>query len=197
MNTNAKECADDAIGEVLTPRTTLADLDLDTLRDEARDRIEEVIYPYDGYKVISRYEHAYGLEAEERCEDREYRAAHYNHYNHAMMAYANAIWYCAVSAAIDAAIERMTEEIDEFRDAVADLGGDPDETRLECDCAYGWAAHNYETADGTMFWNEKRDMAFAYNPEKLEGELQAVSKKLDCGLWLNLCWRPETEEEDE
>ena len=54
---------------------------------------------------------------------------------------------------------------------------------------HGWAAHNYETADGVMVWSDE-DTPYSYNPELLDGDLFAVQFDFE-GVHISACWAPE------
>lgn len=134
--------------------------------------------------MVSELETEYGLQVEESGE------------------FKNHEWCDAVrSYAIDlctVALESMVhEELQETREAIELFNAKCEE--LDCpdvdkahigDCAYGWEAHNYETIEGVMVWNDEPGF---YNPRLLEGELVAVSHPLPSGQYINVCWTPEAE----
>lgn len=186
--------ARDFIAEALGNVKTLLFYDTNDLQSTAVDNIPEIIYYNDAERVIQDYESSFWREAEERVSDASYTAGDWRD---AQMTWANTLYYCAMEAEIAEAVNELDDEIDSFRNAVESLGGDPDDARFCTTCSYGWTPHNYEDEDGTMFWNDKRDVPFAYNPELLEGELWAVSKPLKCGLYLELAWRPEHLDNDD
>ena len=169
-------------------------------RDSARDAYDykEVIYYAEADDIINEHESTHWRDAEDITSGQTFDASDWLQ---AKMAYANALYYCAQSAQIEADLDEIEERIELFRDECEAIGQgcDPDAATFDGDCAYGWEAHNYETAEGVMVWGapNPHDSTNNYNPHKLEGELYAISFKLTDGLWLNLAWTPEAEEEED
>lgn len=164
----------------------MADMDFDA--GSIRDSFEpsELVYYSEADDVINRHESDYGDDAADICSGVEYAACDWLQ---AKMAYANALNYCAEHAELAEALETTESEISEFDDACQSIAGWDDSAKVEfsLECPHGWAVHNRETDDGCLIWsNEPR----YYNPELLEGELLACSKKLSCGVWVSATCKP-------
>ena len=168
---------------------TLGDYDRDTVRERVSSCFPELAYYRQADEVIRNHEVEHGEEASEMCTDLRFAASDWLD---AMMAYAQALHYCAQREELESDLNELEENVDLFREVVETHGGDADAARFSSDCAYGWEAHNYETFEGVMVWGARNpDSDFNYNPALLEGELYAVSYQILTGLWLNIAWRPE------
>ena len=161
-------------------------------RDTARDAVEpdELTYYYEAAEAIRKYEADHYDEAEAMTSGAEYRAGQWLE---AKMAYAQALNYLGRGAELEAELDELEGELEYFNDAVADYFESyyPEfevydiKPRFSRECEHGWAVHNYEDANGVMFWepNDKTGVC----PELLEGELIAIAFKLSCGAWIDIC----------
>ena len=93
-----------------------------------------------------------------------------------MVQYANAIAHCAISAAVETAIDELKEAYENLIETMPDDMEIP--VTLETECIHGWAAHNRETPEGVCIWH------------RLEGEVEARAIHSD-GFWLTATWTPE------
>lgn len=174
---NAENIAQNIISEHLNGNT------IDTIGDCTDNVHQEAdtacIYTSHCLDYISQLESTY---------DAEDLGGHYSaeDWQQAMTAYAFSLVYAAISDKLSEAIESAQEQWELFTDKCDELEQyDYDGIELSTDCQYGWESHDYETSDGVMVWT------------KLEGELTAVSHQIVPGLWANIAWTPEEEEEDE
>lgn len=171
----------------------LGDYDRNKMYDEALTTYSEPIYYSEADEIISRYESEHASEAEDYMGEETYAPSDWLQ---AKFAWACALDYVGESAQLEEDLDSIEENIELFRTEVELLGGDPDEATFDSGCAYGWEAHNYETYEGVMVWGARNPHGdFNYNPTLLEGELYAVSFKVADGTYLNLAWRPDTEDE--
>lgn len=100
--------------------------------------------------VIDRYEGEFWQNAKDLDDGCEYKAAEWQE---AQTAYAYAIAYSAYNYYFEEAKQELVEAIEEFvADVQAELETDSERIEVASKCAYGWAAHDRELEDGTMFW---------------------------------------------
>lgn len=166
---------------------------VDDLRDSVDERIDEYAdsactYYHQGLRHIDDLEGRYGNDVEDLGET--YVPADWRD---AMMSYARQLVSVALRAEAQEALDEIEDRVDEFNEVVEGFDQDPEDAIVSGECLYGWEAHNYETTDGVMVWSDESKGMF---PKKLEGELYAVSHRIAEGVWLNLAWTPEEEEDD-
>lgn len=89
-------------------------------------------------------------------------------------------------------IAELAGELAEFIDEALEMGA-PDELdiKISSSCLFGWMPHNRETESGACIYDDKPGF---YNPEKVEGELYAIEKKVG-SYHVSVCWNPEDYEE--
>jgi len=109
-----------------------------------------------------------------------------------MATYARGLLHAGLNGTVSEYLDELEEAIEEFIEVVEGFQEeeclpDPVDALVSSDCLYGWAAHNYETPEGVHVWSDERHGMF---PQKLEGELYAVSHRVGEGIWLNIAWDP-------
>lgn len=100
------------------------------------------------------------------------------------------IYSQAYDSRIYDAAKELAESAMEMIEKAIELGFDG-EFETSSSSIYGWAAHNYETYEGTCVWSDEPGH---YNPELLEGELWAIEKSIG-GITIGVAWTPEKDEE--
>lgn len=175
------------VGDAIYGMTTY---DATALREEAQDRVGQdaenaCTYTHHCRQIIDDYEREYGSEAEDICDGGQtYKASEFQD---AMVAYANAVAYCALGAKVSAILDAVDEAAEELVALLSEHDQSIDSTDLvmSSQCPNGWAAHDSEEADGSCLWVSKQ----------LEG-CNAIAR--DVGpFWLSYTWTPEEPEETE
>jgi len=133
-------------------------------------------YTHQENDVISDLEKEYWQDAEDICGDKTYKATEWED---ARRAYAGALAYTAYSSLWEQTKQELIEEIEQFESDASDFGCDDPVITLSLSCLHGWAAHNREDADGTMYFESRQ----------LDG-CNGLAKKTDCDLWLSACFTP-------
>lgn len=118
--------------------------------------------------IISRFETEYG--DSEYDDGRTYKA---HEFSDAMVSYAKHVAGEAITAELESAITELREAWESLS-AMLPAGVTAE---LVTDCAYGWAAHAYESAEGVCVWH------------RLEGSTEA--RAIACGgFWIQAGWTP-------
>jgi hypothetical protein len=158
--------------------------------DDLRHEIEtlEHDFDFDSYApythqetdVISELEKEYWQEAEDICGDKTYKATEWEE---ARRAYAGALAYTAYSSIWEQTKQDLIEAIEQFESDAQDAGCDEPNISLSLQCVHGWAAHDREDSDGTMYF--------------VSGQLDGcnVLARQACGVWLSVCFVPSAESE--
>jgi hypothetical protein len=158
--------------------------------DDLRHEIEtlEHDFDFDSYApythqetdVISDLEKEYWRDAEDLCGDRTYKATEWEE---ARRAYASALAYTAYSSIWEQTKQELIEAIDQFASDAMNFGCDEPVLSLSTSCLHGWAAHNREDADGTMYFESRQ----------LDG-CNGLARQ-SSGVWLSVCFVPNAESE--
>jgi len=101
---------------------------------------------------------------------------------------ANNIYMTAYDEHLSEMSHELAKEIIEMVNKAIELGFEG-EFQISDSTIYGWAAHNYETDEGTCVWSDE-ELPCAYNPSLLEGELWAIEKTVG-PITIGACWYPE------
>jgi len=137
-------------------------------------------YTHEETDIISDLEKEYWREAEEMCGDKQYKATEWEE---ARRAYASALAYTAYSSLWEQAKQELIEAIEEFEsDALDSKCPDTPDISLSLSCTHGWAAHDREDSDGTMYFES--------------GQLDGCNglARLFNGVWMSVCFTPEKTE---
>jgi hypothetical protein len=165
--------------------------------DDLRHEIEQAEhnFDFDSYApythqesdVISDLEKEYWRDAEDILGDTTYKATEWED---ARRAYASALAYTAYSSLWEQTKRELIEEIEQFesdaRDVLPKDCYDDPQITLSLSCLHGWAAHNREDADGTMFFESRQ----------LDG-CNGLAKKTSSEVWLSVCFTPKADEQNE
>lgn len=135
-------------------------------------------------EILSDYESDYYSEAEGLLSgEKEYSASDWAS---AKRAYVAAVAYAAFSSIFGTAKQELVEAIEEFNTEASDLmSGLEPEISISRSCPHGWASHNREDSDGTMYWESGQ----------LDG-CNGMARKVG-ELWLSVCYTPQPEEQEE
>jgi len=139
-------------------------------------------YRHQENDVISDLEKEYWRDAEDILGEKSYKATEWEE---ARRAYAGALAYTAYSSLWEQTKQELTEAIEQFESDAMDFGCDEPVISLSMSCLHGWAAHNREDADGTMYF-ESRQL------DGCNGLARQVS-----GVWFSVCFTPKTDAENE
>lgn len=168
-----------------------AELNFAMTRDEVEEALNEacsliavpeVIYYSEAWHIVSSHELAV---AEDTI---EVDFSHCNTAQECVMEEAQLIYVHHFFEAINEVISEMTESLYEMIEKANEIGRDDGDITISVGSIYGWAAHNYETNEGTCVWSDEVDY-FTYNPALLEGELWAIEKTVN-GLTFGSAWNP-------
>ena len=179
-DTNICERVKNDLAEQLSGKTGSSDdlrHEIETL-DHDFDFDSFAPYTHQEDDVISDLEKKYWQDAEDICEDKTYKATEWEE---ARRAYAAALAYSAYSSIWEQTKHELIEAIEEFESDAQDFGCDDPAISLSLSCPHGWAAHNREDADGTMYF-ESRQL------DGCNGLAREVS-----GVWLSVCFTPNAE----
>lgn len=178
MARDLEQYAQDRLCEVLTGEKGTADDLTSSIERLESDFDFDSFAPYtreeDG--ILSDYESEHWQDAKDMLGETQYTA---DDWSRAKRAYVSAVAYCAYSSIFESAKSELTEAIEEFADDVRTESDGLDlEIEVSRTCTHGWAPHDREDSDGTMYWE----------PAQLEG-CKAVSRKVG-ELWLTCTWTP-------
>lgn len=187
MARDLEQYAQDAVSEKLNGEKGTADDLTNTVEGLESDFDFDSFAPYTSEEddILSDYEKDHWQEAEDLCSGKEYKATEWAD---AKRAYVGAVAWCAYSSIFETAKSELTEAIEEFADDArtamsADGLEDEPEISVSRSCTHGWASHNREDSDGTMYWESGQ----------LDG-CNAVCRKVG-ELWLTCTWTPAKESE--
>ena len=181
---NLEEYGSSALYEAIRLGSTVTEID-DTLWEHCSDAASNAcIYYSDCIDIIGRYE----SQVSGDFVDDEGPQFSASEWLQAATVYAQAIALEFIHNQAREELETLTEAIDLVKAEVERLGGDVDLVTIHGQ-DHGWAAHNYETADGVMIWSDE-DTPYSYNPELLDGDLFAVQFDFE-GVHISACWAPE------
>jgi len=74
----------------------------------------------------------------------------------ARRAYAGALAYTAYSSIWEQTKQELIEAVEQFESDATDFGCSEPVISLSTSCLHGWAAHNREDADGTMYFESRQ-----------------------------------------
>jgi hypothetical protein len=95
--------------------------------------------------------------------------------------YAGALAYAAYSSLWEQSKQELIEAIEEFESDATDSGCDDPVIALSLSCIHGWAAHDREDGDGTMYFVSRQ----------LDG-CNGLARQFN-GVWMSVCFTPESE----
>jgi hypothetical protein len=177
-----REYAQNNLAEQLSGKVGSADdlrHEIETLEDDF-DFDSFAPYTHDECEVISELEKEYWQSAEDFIGDKTYKATEWED---ARRAYASALAYSAFSSLWEQAKQELTEAIEQFESDAQDSGCDDPIISLALSCTHGWAAHNREDADGTMYFESRQ----------LDG-CNGLARQFS-GVWMSVCFTPGAESE--
>ncbi len=138
-------------------------------------------YTHQEDDVISDLEKEYWRDAEDICGDKTYKATEWEE---ARRAYAGALAYTAYSSIWEQTKQELIEAIEEFEsDALDSKCPDTPVISLSMSCIHGWAAHDREDTDGTMYF--------------VSGQLDGCNglARLFNSVWMSVCFTPKNSTE--
>ncbi len=138
-------------------------------------------YSHEETDIINDLEKEYWRDAEDICGEKTYKATEWEE---ARRAYAGALAYTAYSSVWEQTKQELTEALEQFEsDATASGCPDTPIISLSLSCVHGWAAHDREDEDGTMYF--------------VSGQLDSCNglAREFAGVWLSVCFTPEAEGE--
>ncbi len=160
--------------------------------DDLRHEIEalEHDFDFDSYapytrqelEVIEDLDREYGRDAEDICGEQTYKATEWEE---ARRAYAGALAYTAYSSIWEQTKQELIEAIEEFESDATDAHCDDPQIYLALKCVHGWAAHDREDSDGTMY----------FESGQLDG-CNGLARQVS-GLWLSVCFTPDADADTE
>jgi len=115
-------------------------------------------------------------DAEDICGDKTYKATEWEE---ARRAYAGALAYTAYLLHLGTKQTDLIEAIEQFESDATDSGCSEPNISLSLSCMHGWAAHDREDEDGTMYFESRQ----------LDG-CNGLARKSD-GVWMSVCFVPE------
>jgi len=136
-------------------------------------------YTHQEDDVISELEKEYWRDAEDICGDKTYKATEWEE---ARRAYASALAYTAYSSLWEQTKQEFIEAIEQFESDAQDSGCDDPQISLALSCIHGWASHDREDEDGTMYFESRQ----------LDG-CNGLARQFS-GLWMSVCFTPNATE---
>jgi hypothetical protein len=136
-------------------------------------------YTHQEDDVISDLEKEYWRDAEDICGDKTYKATEWEE---ARRAYAAALAYTAYSSIWEQNKQDLIEAIEQFESDAIDSGCSEPDISLSLSCTHGWAAHDREDSDGTMY----------FESGQLDG-CNGLARQAE-GVWMSVCFVPEKTE---
>jgi len=137
-------------------------------------------YSHEETDIISELEKEYWRDAEDILTDKTYKATEWEE---ARRAYASALAYTAYSSIWEQIKQELIEAIEQFESDAMGSGCDEPVISLSLSCVHGWASHDREDKDGTMFFESRQ----------LDG-CNGLAKQCS-GVWLSVCFVPNAENE--
>jgi hypothetical protein len=137
-------------------------------------------YTHQEDDVINELEKEYWRDAEDISGDKTYKATEWEE---ARRAYASALAYTAYSSIWETTKQELIEAIEQFdSDALDSKCPDTPVISLSTSCMHGWASHDREDEDGTMYFESRQ----------LDG-CNGLARESD-GVWMSVCFVPEKTE---
>ncbi len=136
-------------------------------------------YRHEEDEVINELEKEYWQDAEDICGDKTYKATEWEE---ARRAYAGSLAYTAYSSIWEQTKQELIEAVEQFESDAIDFGCDEPVISLSLSCLHGWAAHNREDADETMYFESRQ----------LDG-CNGLARQFS-GVWMSVCFVPEKTE---
>ena len=136
-------------------------------------------YTHEETDIINELEKEYWRDAEDIVGDKTYKATEWEE---ARRAYAGALAYVAYSSQWERTKQELIEAIEQFEsDALDSKCPETPEISLSLSCMHGWAAHDREDSDGTMYFES--------------GQLDGCNglARLFNGVWMSVCFTPKAE----
>jgi len=177
--TDIREYAQNNLAEQLSGKSGSADdlrHEIETLEHDF-DFDSFAPYTHEETEIISELEKEYWQDAEDICGDKTYKATEWEE---ARRAYAGALAYTAYSSVWEQTKQELTEAIEQFESDAMDSGCDDPIISLSLSCIHGWAAHNREDSDGTMYFESRQ----------LDG-CNGLARQ-SSGVWMSVCFTAET-----
>lgn len=138
-------------------------------------------YTHEEDDIINELEKEYWRDAEDILGDQSYKATEWEQ---ARRAYAGALAYTAYSSIWEQTKQELIEAIEQFEsDALETDCPDTPEISLSLSCTHGWAAHDREDKDGTMY----------FVSGQLDG-CNGLAREFN-GVWMSVCFTPEKDTE--
>jgi hypothetical protein len=134
-------------------------------------------YTHQETDIISELEKEYWRDAEDICGEKTYKATEWEE---ARRAYAAALAYTAYSSVWEQSKQELIEAIEQFESDAQDAGCDDPNISLALSCVHGWAAHDREDSDGTMY----------FESGQLDG-CNGLARQFN-GVWMSVCFTPES-----
>jgi hypothetical protein len=136
-------------------------------------------YTHEETDVIGDLEKEYWQDAEDLCGETTYKAGEWGQ---ARRAYASALAYTAYSSIWEQNKQDLIEALEQFESDATDFGCDDPVISLSSSCLHGWAAHNREDTDGTMYFESRQ----------LDG-CNGLARQFS-GVWMSVCFVPDAPE---
>ncbi len=133
-------------------------------------------YTHEETDIINDLEKEYWRDAEDICGDKTYKATEWEE---ARRAYAAALAYTAYSSVWEQTKEELIEAVEQLESDAMDSGcPDTPIISLSLSCPHGWASHDREDEDGTMYFESRQ----------LDG-CNGLAREF-VGVWLSACFTP-------
>jgi hypothetical protein len=183
MSDIAQRVQDDIAEQVSGKRGSAGDLRHEIERLEHEFDFDSFApYTHQETDVISELEKEYWRDAEDICGEKTYKATEWEQ---ARRAYAGALAYTAYSAVWEQTKQELIEAIEQFESDAQDAGCDEPVISLALSCVHGWAAHDREDSDGTMY----------FESGQLDG-CNGLARQVS-GVWMSVCFTPDVDEDAE
>lgn len=184
MGRDIQEYAQNQISEALNGETGTSEDLISIVENLDGDFDLDSFAPYTSEEddILCEYESEHWQEAKELLGEQTYTA---DDWSSAKRAYVGAVAYAAFSSIFSQEKQELIETIEEFSSEASDLSGLDVEISVSHSCPHGWASHDREDSDGTMYWESKQ----------LDG-CNAISRKVG-ELWLTHTWTPQPETEEQ
>jgi hypothetical protein len=157
--------------------------------DDLRHEVEQLDHEFDfdsfapythqEADIISELEKEYWRDAEDICGEKTYKATEWEE---ARRAYAGALAYTAYSSIWEQTKQELIEAIEEFETDATDAHCDDPQISLALSCVHGWASHDREDSDGTMY----------FESGQLDG-CNGLARQAS-GVWMSVCFAPDVDD---
>lgn len=178
--TDIRERVNNDLAEQLSGKTGSADdlrHEIETLEHDF-DFDSFAPYTHEETDIINDLEKECWRDAEDILADKTYKATEWED---ARRAYASALAYTAYSAQWEQTKQELIEAIEECDSDAVDAGCEEPVISLALSCVHGWAAHDREDENGTMFFESRQ----------LDG-CHGLARQV-LGVWMSVCFTPEAE----